>query len=250
MSRTVVIVQARLGSTRLPGKVLQDIGGKPMLVRVIERARAIPFVADVVVATSSEPRDAAILALAASARVEVFAGSELDVLDRFYQAARGAAAGSIVRITADCPLLDPGVSGRAVERFHRGDVDYVSNCLTQTFPDGLDTEVFSFDALERAWHDATLMSEREHVTPYIWKHPQVFRVAEVGSAVNLSGHRWTVDTEDDLEFVRGVYRRLDSGTIFGMEEVLDLLRREPDLRRVDPGGLRNSGYARSLAEEP
>ncbi len=245
---TVAIIQARMGSTRLPGKVLADVCGRPLLARVIERARAIQNVDRVVVATTAGDHDRSVLEVARQHGVDAFAGNEDDVLDRFYQAAKAYCAQMIVRLTADCPLLDPGVSGRVVAVFSSGAYDYVSNTLTRTFPDGLDTEVFSFAALDRAWTEAGLVSEREHVTPYIWKHPEHFRVANVSGERDLSEHRWTVDEPRDLEFVRAVYAKLGEGD-FGMAEVLGLLASHPELSTVNAGITLNEGYLKSLRED-
>jgi spore coat polysaccharide biosynthesis protein SpsF (cytidylyltransferase family) len=247
---TIAILQARMGSTRLPGKVMADLAGKPLLARVIERAQAIPNIQRVVVATTTAERDKPLLALAERYGVLGFAGGEDDVLDRYYRAVRTFGADVIVRLTADCPLLDPGVSARVLARFALGDVDYACNTLPPTFPDGLDTEVFSFAALERAWREAKLTSEREHVTPYIWKNPTQFRLANVTNDVDLSALRWTVDESQDLEFVRAVYSRLyrEGKSLFAMKDVLALLEREPKLREVNAGFARNEGYIKSVRE--
>jgi glutamate-1-semialdehyde aminotransferase/spore coat polysaccharide biosynthesis protein SpsF (cytidylyltransferase family) len=245
------IIQARMGSTRLPGKTLVDLGGRPMLAHVVERARLIPGVQGVIIATTDRPADSAILDFAAREGLPAYAGSENDVLDRFYQTARRFDVSVVVRVTPDCPLLDPAVAGRVVRRFvdAAGSLDYVSNTQPPTFPDGLDTEVFSFAALERAWHEATLASEREHVMPYIWKHPERFRLANVVAQRDLSKLRWTVDTAADLEFVRAVHARLGDSGVFGMAEVLELLAREPELALINQASARNEGYARSLRDD-
>lgn len=243
------IVQARMGSTRLPGKTLADVAGEPMLARVVARARRIPGLQQVIVATTEQPADAAILQFAADRGLPVHAGSEDDVLDRFYQTARRYGVSVIVRVTPDCPLLDPGVAGRVLARMleARGAFDYVSNTQPPTFPDGLDTEVVIFAALERAWREARLASEREHVTPYIWKQPDTFRVANVTHEPDLSALRWTVDEAADLEFVRAIYRHLGGAAeTAGMDDVLELLRCHPELEALNRGTPRNEGYARSL----
>lgn len=249
--RVVAVLQARTGSTRLPGKVMADLAGKPLLARVIERAQAVPGVQTVVVATTRAERDRPILDLAKACGAKAYAGSEEDVLDRYYQAVRQFGGEVVVRLTADCPLLDPRVSARVLERYLKGDVDYASNTLDPTFPDGLDTEVFSFAALERAWRESGLASEREHVTPYIWKNPVKFRLASVTDEVDRSGLRWTVDEAQDLEFVRAVYKHLyrDGEPPFGMDEVLALLGKKPELKAMNTGFLRNEGYAKSLRED-
>jgi glutamate-1-semialdehyde 2,1-aminomutase/spore coat polysaccharide biosynthesis protein SpsF len=242
------IVQARMGSSRLPGKTLADVAGRPMLARLVERARRIDGVEAVIIATTEQPADDAIVAFATAAGLPVHRGSETDVLDRVHGAAARFGASVVVRITPDCPLLDPAVAGQVVRRFREaaGRLDYVSNTQPPTFPDGQDTEVFSFAALDTAWREARLGSEREHVTPFIWKQPQRFRLANVAHVPDLSHLRWTVDEPADLEFVRAVYRRLGAEQPFGLEDVLELLAREPALLDLNRSFTRNEGYAKSL----
>jgi spore coat polysaccharide biosynthesis protein SpsF len=248
---TIAILQARTGSTRLPGKVLLDLACAPLLVRVIERAQAIPSLDRVVLATTTAERDRPLIDLARQQDIAAFAGSEDDVLDRYYQTARHFEADVIVRLTADCPLLDPAVSAQVLDRFGQGAVDYVSNTQPPTYPDGLDTEVFSFAALEQAWREATLSSEREHVTPYIWKNPDKFRLASVTNDVDLSALRWTVDEAPDLEFVRAVYMRLyrDAQPLFSMQDVLTLLASEASLQDMHTHFKRNAGYLKSINQD-
>jgi spore coat polysaccharide biosynthesis protein SpsF (cytidylyltransferase family) len=246
------VVQARMGSRRLPGKTLADIGGRPMLGRLVDRVRLIPGVERVVIATTDQPADKAILGFAEAEGLPASAGSEQDVLDRVYRAATRFGVSVIVRVTPDCPMLDPEVSGRVLAEFDRreGTVDYVSNVHPPTFPDGLDTEVFSIQALETAWRETRLPSDREHVTPFMWRQPERFRIANVASARDLSAQRWTVDTAGDLEFARAVYAALDrAGRVFGMDDVLGLLESRPDLRALNAGQRRNEGFEKSLATD-
>lgn len=251
MSAVVTIVQARMGSSRLPGKVLAEIGGRPMLAHVMERAASIPGVEKVMLATSVDPRNEPLLALAASMGIEAYAGSESDVLDRYYQAANKIGADVVVRVTADCPLLDPHVSGLVVSCFMRGDVDYASNAHPATYPDGLDTEVFAFSALDRAWREAALPSEREHVTPFIWKRTDIFRTANVTNDVDLSAFRWTVDNPEDLELVRAIDNRMHMlGRLsYGLLDIIQLLREEPELSNLNRHVPRDAGYAKSVAQD-
>ncbi|MFQ5875223.1 MAG: aminotransferase class III-fold pyridoxal phosphate-dependent enzyme, partial [Dehalococcoidia bacterium] len=232
--------------------VLADIGGRPMLWHVVNRVSKAQSVDQVVVATSNEPADGAIAEFCARNGIECFRGREVDVLDRFYQAAKGYGAGVVVRITADCPLIDPLVVERVVSTFLEDNYDYVTNTLRYTYPDGLDTEVFSFSALETAWREAHLLAEREHVTPYIRTSGR-FRVWNVENEVDLSARnlRWTVDEPSDLEFVRAIYAVLGSERrLFGLMEVLQLLDREPDLMEINKKIIRNEGYYISVASEP
>jgi spore coat polysaccharide biosynthesis protein SpsF (cytidylyltransferase family) len=249
--RVIVVIQARLGSTRLPGKALAEIGGRPMLAHVVERARAIAGIDEVVVATTVNRRDDPVSEWTETATVPCVRGAEEDVLDRFHDVLAKHPADALVRVTADCPLLDPEVSGRVVAEWRRGNADYVSNVHPPTFPDGLDTEVVSRSALETAWREARVASDREHVTPFIWRQPDRFRLVNVSHAEDLSDRRFTVDDAADLEFVRAVYERLspDGTRRFAMSHVVALLAAHPDLRSLGSGQRRNEGYERSLAAD-
>jgi len=246
----VAIIQARMGSTRLPGKVLADIGGAPMLGRVVERTRRSRLVKKVVVATTHAAIDDSIVTFCAAEGVTAFRGHETDVLDRFYHAAKDQAADVIVRITADCPLIDPEIIDRVVTAYLSDGCDYASNTLICTYPDGLDTEVFSFAALETACRDARRATDREHVTPYL-RTSKRFRLRSVESDLGRTTRhlRWTVDEARDLEFVRAVYTRLGGKKIFGWLDVLSLLDAEPFLDRINSGFLRNEGYYHSIGRE-
>lgn len=245
------IIQARMGSARLPGKTLADLAGKPLLQRVIERSVSIPRVEQVVVATTKLTEDDPVADCVVACGATVYRGSPDDVLDRFVQAARQVDAKVIVRITADNPFVDPAVCDLVLGEFLRlaPDVDYVTNTLEPTWPDGLDVEVFSRAALERAGREARLPSEREHVTPYIYTHPDRFRIVKVKHASDLSGLRWTVDYPQDLVFARAVYERLDDGSIFGTSEIISLLEAQPELAEINRGFIRNAGYLESVARE-
>jgi len=232
--KTVAIVQARVGSTRLPGKVLLDLVGRTVLDRVVQRVRQFTMIDDVIVATSSERADNPIIDECDRIGVASFRGSESDVLDRFVGAVRETDADVCVRLTADCPLLDPGVSDNIISLFLLADdADYASNKIPQSFPRGLDTEVFTREALERAARDAHEPYERVHVTPYIYRHPEIFSLLSVTSDVDRSDWRWTIDTPEDIEFVREIYRRLDSRGDFGWQDVVALLVNEPSLMWIN-----------------
>jgi glutamate-1-semialdehyde 2,1-aminomutase/spore coat polysaccharide biosynthesis protein SpsF len=245
----VAIIQARMGSSRLPGKSLAMIEERPMLWHVIQRVRRAALVDRVVVATSTSPADDAIEQMCREDGVPCHRGSESDVLDRFYTAARAEKAAQLVRITADCPLIDPEVIDRVVRRFLRGDLDYASNAMVRSYPDGLDTEVFSFSALERAWHEAVKTSEREHVTAYL--RSEKFRTANVeNDSTSLYQHyRWTVDEADDLEFIRAVYKAFRGRRHFGMKDILQLIEKTPGLETMNSRIVSNHGYYKSLFEE-
>jgi spore coat polysaccharide biosynthesis protein SpsF len=194
----VCIIQARSGSSRLPEKVLMPIEGEPMLLHIIDRVLKSTFIDRVVVATTVDERDTKVAELISkhpSEKLSVFRGSEEDVLDRYYQAAKENGARIIVRLTGDCPLIDPKVIDLVISRYLEGDYDYVSNVLERTFPRGLDTEVFSWEVLERLWKECEADSEREHVTLRIVKHPDEFTTGNVKNVTDLSRYRWTVDEQ-------------------------------------------------------
>jgi len=248
--KIVGIVQARMGSTRLPGKTLADLHGKPLLQRVIERTKAGRHLRTIVVATTANAEDDAIVEFCRWCGVECFRGSEEDVLDRYYQCADWCGAEIIARITADDPFKDPQVMDKVVDHLlAHPELDYASNNLEPTYPEGLDTEVLTRQALSRAWREARLLSDREHVTPYIWRHPHLFRVASVKHTTDLSHLRWTIDVEEDLAFARQVYARLNHRGLFLMDDILALLQAEPQLAAINQGIPRNQGYVNSLRRQ-
>lgn len=235
MPRTVAIIQARMGSTRLPGKCLADIAGRPMLEWVVRRARAAPHLDQVAVATSTFPADDGIGELCIRLGVKCYRGSPYDVLDRYFHAALWLSADYVVRLTADCPLLDPLVIGDAVIELVQGRYDYVSNVDPPTYPDGLDVEAMCFGALSQAHQEAREAEEREHVTLYIRRHPELFNMRTISCHLgDLSQDRWTVDYAKDLEFMREVYKLLPRDD-YHMSTVLALLRERPEMRLINAG---------------
>lgn len=225
-----------MGSTRLPGKVLKRLSGRTVLEHVVRRVRACEDLDAVVVATSEAPNDDPVAGVAQRCGAEVFRGSENDVLGRFLGAARETRADVIVRITADCPLLDPQVLKEVYRRFRESEgADYVSNTLARTYPRGLDVEVMSAAALERAHAEARKPYEREHVTPFIYGHPELFTLENVAwDRGDFALHRWTLDTSEDFAFIEAVYEALyREGTVFGAAEVLALLDRRPELTAIN-----------------
>jgi spore coat polysaccharide biosynthesis protein SpsF len=228
--RIVGIVQARLGSTRLPGKVLEDLAGEPMLVRVLQRLSRAETLSASLVATTTQRADVAIVELCLRRGWACFRGSEDDVLDRYYRAAREQNAEIVVRVTSDCPLIEPRVVDEVVRAFleREGQVDYASTTWPRrTYPRGLDAEVISFAALERAWREDRNPAWREHVTPYVYRNPEKFRICSLESDVDYSQMRWTVDTAEDLELVRRIYGHFGHDR-FDWREVLRLLEAHPD----------------------
>ena len=226
--KVVAIIQARLGSTRLPEKVLKDLEGETVLSRVIHRVRRAKLVDELLVATTDQPADDAIVDECRRCSVRTARGSEEDVLDRYFRAAQVSHADVIVRITSDCPLIDPEVTDKTIRAFLAEQPDYASNALVRTYPRGLDTEVMTVLALERAWRLAALPYQRAHVTPYIYEHADEFKLLSVTGEADYSDHRWTLDAHEDLAFVRAVYARME-GQDFGWRDVLRLLEREPGL---------------------
>lgn len=251
--KVVALIQARMGASRLPGKMLMDIAGKPAIAHVVGRVQQAKKVDLAVVATTTAPADDAIVDWAKTYGVPCFRGSEQDVLDRYYHAAKEHDADVVVRVTGDCPVTDPAVIDRIITEFETGGYDYVSNTIQPTYPDGLDCEVFSFQALEYAWKEATLNSEREHVTPYIWKHPELFRLSNVrcqlsGVSSDLSAERWTLDTMEDLEFLRRVLAEIPDGD-FSFETTLRVVGVHPEWRGLNAMHARNVGYEKSLKND-
>lgn len=248
----VAIVQARMGSSRLPGKVLKDVVGRPMLAHVVERVRLAPGVERVVVATSDTAGDEPVRAFCVASQIDCFAGHETDVLDRFYRAAQAYAADPILRITADCPFVDPTVVAEVLAQYRAGAGQHVSSATGATafkmdglkFPDGLDVECFGFASLERAHREATAPSDREHVTPYLYR-TGLFTTAKVFSDGDYGQLRWTVDHEADLELVRKVYAALyRPGHAFGLKEILAHFAAHPELVEHNRAFVGHEGYAK------
>ncbi len=269
-SKVVAIIQARMSATRLPGKVLLDIAGEPMLARVVERTQRSRWVDQVVVATSNDQSDDAIEAFCVQRKYPCFRGNLHDVLDRYYQAAVYSSASVVVRITADCPIIDPDVIDHTLLAFYdqgpssisrnhpilaKRDLpnngftpawDFAANRLPppwkRTFPIGLDTEVCTFSALESAWRDANQPHQREHVMPYLYEDDRKFRVLLVNHEPDYGEMRLTVDTPKDLELLRSIYERFSGADNFSWYEVLDLLRVEPELGEVN-ANVRHKDYS-------
>jgi spore coat polysaccharide biosynthesis protein SpsF len=222
-----------MGSTRLPGKVLMDLAGKTVLARVVSRLRRAERVDEIVVATTDSLADDAIVRECHQLKVEYFRGSEDDVLDRYYQTARLCAAGAVARITSDCPLIDPQLVDKTIRLFQQQGGDYCSNMFPRTYPRGLDTEVFTVAALEQAWRDARDSCEREHVTPYFYRHPELFRLISLRGQIDYGQYRWTLDTAEDLELLRAIYSRFGNEDDFSWGEAIQLMEREPELAELN-----------------
>ena len=242
------IIQARMGSSRLPGKVLMKSGnGMPLLYHVINQLRHCSKVKNLVIATTTNQEDDEIEKFADNNSVNVFRGSEKDVLDRYFQCAKKYSFSTIVRITSDCPLIDPQIVDKVIERFFSGNYDYATNTLIRTFPIGTDAEVFSFSALETAWKNAQLPSEREHVTPHL-RNKGNFKTINVENDTNISNLRLTVDRIEDFELINEILNNLSINPIH-LENILELFSRKPELIEINKHINNNEGLDRSLKED-
>ncbi|MNW45222.1 3-deoxy-manno-octulosonate cytidylyltransferase [compost metagenome] len=227
------IIQARMGSTRLPGKVMKQLMDRTVLGHVITRCQAIPIISKVVVATTTLDEDQEICEEAMKYGVSVYRGSKDNVLSRYYEAATIEQSDVIVRITSDCPLIDPKISEDVINSFLHNDYDYVSSGLSNTFPRGLDTEVFTYKALQEAYNRATKEYEFEHVTPYIYQHRDKFKVATYKNSTDQSQYRLTLDTEEDWELIFKIYNDVYTGNVFYWNDIFDLLVRKPELIKIN-----------------
>ena len=241
MKKIVTVIQARSGSTRLPGKVMLDLLGKPLLLRMIERVQASKLAGTLVIATTGEKEDDVIAELCAQNNFNCYRGHSFDLLDRHYRAGKLFKADAVVKIPSDCPLIDMAVIDRVLQYFLDNDYDYVSNLHPATYPDGNDVEVMKFTALEKAWQEADKNFEREHTTPYIWEHPDKFTLAnlpwETGLDYSMS-HRWTIDYPEDFAFIKAIYEHLyPVKRDFGLQDILNLTEKRPDIFAL------NSKYA-------
>jgi spore coat polysaccharide biosynthesis protein SpsF len=237
--KTLVIIQARLGSTRLPGKILRPLAGKPLLARMIERVRHARTPFDVAVATTTDQADDPVRELCRSLGVDCYSGHPLDLLDRHFRCALERDAQNVVKIPSDCPLIDPDVIDLVLAYFNASypKYDYVSNLHPPTFPDGNDVEIMKMSVLQQAWCHADKGFEREHTTPYIWERPDVFRIGNVTLPnQNYSvTHRWTIDYEEDYQLISAIFSALyrPDQPLFRMSQILTLLEENPQLASIN-----------------
>jgi spore coat polysaccharide biosynthesis protein SpsF len=253
--KVVVVVQARMGSTRLPGKVLLPLAGAPLLERMLQRVLAASEPDEVCVATSNAAEDEPIRELSTRLGLRVLSGHPTDLLDRHLQAARAACADVMVKIPSDCPLIDPAAIDRVLGHYRAASatLDFVTNLHPPSWPDGNDVEVVPMGVLEIAWREARRPFEREHTTPFIWEHPERFRVLNVASELgrDLSkSHRFTIDYAEDHQFIARVYDELWSAErpIFSLEDILELLAHEPGLMRLNARWAGHSWHLAHLGE--
>ncbi len=248
LPRIVAIVQARMGSTRLPNKVMRQIAGVPMIEVLLKRLSQSAYIQQIYLATADDARNQPLAEHVQALGYPVYQGSENDVLDRFYQAATLAQADIVIRITGDCPLIDAALVDQVVARYLAGDVDYVSNCVPASFPDGLDTEVFSMVALSTAWQQADKTFDREHVTPYL-RDSGLFRQASVMAEQDYSAERWTVDEPTDFEVVSQVFAHFAPRIDFSWTEVLALRQSQPQLFLANQHLIRNEGASMGTGQK-
>jgi len=248
--KILAIIQARLGSTRLPGKACLDLAGRPMLTHVIERSSRSRLIGDLIVATTTSADDLAIVRLCAEMNVRVYCGHENDPLERYYQAARLYGADHVLRLKGDCPLIDPQIIDQAIDLHLTSTADYTSNTLQRTYPVGLDVEILSRATLDKVWREAGLRSEREHITLYIAKHANDFRISHLTQSENMSAKRWTADYPEDYQLLQRIFDTLYPGNPrFGTPAVLDFLAEHPELENLNAHIRDDAGIRISLAND-
>jgi spore coat polysaccharide biosynthesis protein SpsF (cytidylyltransferase family) len=243
------MIQARTGSRRFPRKVLSKIENKPMIWHVINRVKQVKGVDQIILVTTKRPQDNVLTRIAKNTGILYFRGYTYDVLSRYYKCALGCVADPIIRITSDCPLIDPTLVEKMLKFYKENNYDYVTNTLRPTFPDGLDVEILSFRTLEKIAHKARLPSDREHVTSYIRNHPNEFRIFNYENKNNLSDLRWTVDEKMDLKLVRAIYAKMRPRLVFPMEDVMRIISKNPEILQINSGINRNEGYLKSLKKD-
>ncbi len=233
----VAIIQARMGSSRLPGKVMKEICGRPMMEWVVQRAQRATCINELAVAMTTDAADDILENYCREHGIEYYRGSPADVLDRFVRAGRKYHADVIVRLTADCPFIDPDLIDQAFAAFTESGADFAANRLPppykRTFPIGLDVEIVAMPALEKAWQEADELYQREHVMPYIYQHPEQFKMCIVDHPMDYGSYRWTVDTPEDLLFIQAVAEKQSCRMDFGWLEVIDLLKQQPELMKIN-----------------
>lgn len=242
------IIQVRVGSTRLPRKVLMKINDSTLLEFQIEQLRHSKLLNNIVIATTENKEDDVIYEMAKSLGVNSFRGNETDVLDRYYCCAKYFSIKHIVRINGDAPFIDPTIVDAVITFYKNGNFDYVSNFFKKTFPAGTEVEVFSFNTLKTTWKNAKKPSEREHVTPYIYNNPTKFRIGSVENNENVSNLHWTVDRKEDLDFVRHVYRHINKKPIF-LSDIMRVLKEHPSLLDINKNTNSLEGYLKSLEND-
>lgn len=242
------IIQARMGSSRLPGKVLMKIDSQHTILEfVINQLKSSNLIDQIVIATTNLKEDDEIEKFSCKMNVKCFRGNTTNVLDRYFKCAKKFNFSTIVRITADCPLIDPQIVDKVIMKFNEGHFDYVSNKLNRTFPQGTETEVFSFKSFTQVWHKAKNLSEREHVTPYYYTN-NFFKIASIQHTNNISNLRWTIDRINDLNFIQKVVSLIESRPIL-LHHILDVLSTNPNLIEINKDHIIDEGYKKSVKNE-
>ena len=250
MSKIGCIIQARMGSTRLPGKVMMNVEDqKPVLYFVIKQLQECKLIDKIIVATTTNEEDEEIVNYIKNLGIDCFRGSPKDVLDRYYQCAKEYSISSVVRIPSDKPLIDPEIVDKVISMFENNSYDYITNFLPNpTFPSGTEVEIFSINALKKAWENAKLPSEKEHVTPYFSNHQDEFKITHIKNSENLSHLRWAVDKMEDLKLVRKIVSKIKKRPIL-MKNIVDLFSKEPELTEINKNVNRKEGDTKSLKED-
>ena len=242
------IVQARMGSSRLPGKVMLKLDENPVLYYVLKQLQSSKLIEKIVVATTTLDEDDMIEDYVKNMGIDVFRGSSNDVLDRYYQCATKFSFSTIIRITSDNPLIDPTIVDNLIQKFISNSYDCLTNAYVRTFPYGTEVEIFSFESLNNAWKNATKPSEREHVTPYLYNNSGNFKNFNVEHPKNISNLRWTIDRKNDLTLVKSIISKIKKRPIL-MNDILDLFSKEPELFEINKNQIPNEGYQKSLKED-
>ena len=229
--KILAIIQARMGSTRLPGKIMKEVNGKPLLLYQLERVKKSKLIDKIVIATTTTKKDDLIINFCEQYNVDCYRGSEEDVLARYYEASQQFGGEVIVRLTSDCPIIDPSIIDKTIKYYidNLPYYDYVSNTIERTYPRGMDVEVFSIKALRKAFLESKLKADREHVTAYMYSNAYKFNIGSVSNNLDLSKHRWTVDTIEDFKLIETILHNLNiENRMFKMEDVINLLDNNPD----------------------
>jgi spore coat polysaccharide biosynthesis protein SpsF len=248
MSNISAIIQARIGSTRLPGKVLMKLNEDTVLSLLLKQLKHSKFLTEKIIATTNNPKDDIIEKFAISNNIKLFRGDSDNVLDRYYQCAKKFSLTHIVRITADNPLIDPDMIDQAIKKYSTFNYDYLTNSIDRTFPNGTEVEIFSFDALEIAWKYAKKKSEREHVTPYFYNNPKKFKIHHFKQKKNQSKFRYTIDRKEDYALVVEILSRIKKRPI-RTSDIIDLLTTNPQLLKLNSHIITNEGYIKSIKED-
>ncbi|WKV09845.1 glycosyltransferase family protein [Thermoanaerobacterium sp. CMT5567-10] len=236
--KKVAIIQARMGSTRLPGKVMKIIMDKPVIEHVVNRVKASKEIDDIIIATTTKKEDDIIVEEAQKLNVKYYRGSENDVLSRYYYAAKENNADIVIRITSDCPVIDPKIIDDMIYKFmqlyEQDNIDYMSNTIKRTYPRGLDVEIFTFESLEKAFIEADKSYQREHVTPYIYENPEIFKIGGFKNNIDYSSYRWTLDTIEDFKVIESIYQALyDKDRLFYFTDIISFIKEHPEISEIN-----------------